>query len=120
MKTNALMDECRRRFVTPETERQVSLAVDIAERIFDILEEREMSQKDFAKLMGKTEPEVSRWLMGTHNFTIATIAKIEVALGEDLLSVYKPSVAQPIVINQTVLKNIWEEDYSKNKYSISA
>lgn len=35
MKTNALMEECYQRFVTPETERQVSLAVDIAERILD-------------------------------------------------------------------------------------
>ena len=36
-------------------------------RIYDILESKGMSQKDFARLMGKTETEVSRWLSGTHN-----------------------------------------------------
>jgi hypothetical protein len=37
--------------------------------------------------MSKRESEISKWLGGGHNFTIATIAKIEVALGEDILSV---------------------------------
>ena len=36
-------------------------------RIYDILESKGMSQKDFARLMGKTETEVSRWLSVTHN-----------------------------------------------------
>lgn len=37
--------------------------------------------------MGKTEAEVSRWLGGTHNFTLRTIAKISDALGVKLLSI---------------------------------
>ena len=36
-------------------------------------------------VMGKTETEVSRWLSGTHNFTIATIAKITKVLGEAII-----------------------------------
>ena len=35
----------------------------------------------------ETSAEISKWMSGQHNFTIATIAKIEVALGEDILSV---------------------------------
>ena len=46
-----------------------------------------MTQKDFARLMGKTETEVSRWLSGTHNMTLATLCKISIALGENLLEV---------------------------------
>ena len=46
-----------------------------------------MSQKEFARLMGKTETEVSRWLSGTHNLTMATICKISAALGEDIIKV---------------------------------
>ena len=45
------------------------------------------TQSDLAKAMNKRESEISKWLGGGHNFTIATIAKIEVALGEDILSV---------------------------------
>ena len=47
--------------------------------------ERGMSQKDFAQLMRKTETEVSRWLSGTHNLTMATICRISAALGEDII-----------------------------------
>ena len=40
-----------------------------------------------AKATGKKNTEISKWLSGQHNFTIATIARIEAALGEDILSV---------------------------------
>ena len=84
MKTNALMESIRQS-TPPEVNLQVDMAVRIANRVYDILDERNMTQKDFAKLVGKTENEVSRWLCGTHNLTLATIAKMSVALGEDLL-----------------------------------
>ena len=38
-------------------------------------------------MIGHTQAEVSRWLSGTHNFTLATLAKISVALGVNLLTV---------------------------------
>jgi len=64
---------------------QVDLQVKIANRIYELLEEKAMTQKEFAKLVGKTETEVSRWLSGTHNLTLATIAKISVALNDDII-----------------------------------
>ncbi len=73
--------------ISPETKMQMELSVAIANRIYDILEEKGMTQKDFARLMGKTETEVSRWLSGTHNMTLATLCKISIALGENILSV---------------------------------
>ena len=66
---------------------QIDLSFAIADKIAGILEERGMSQKDFARLVGKTETEVSRWLGGTHNFTLKTIAKISSVLGCNLISV---------------------------------
>jgi len=79
MKTNKLMNEIRAT-IKPETKKQLDWAVDIANRIYEILEEKNLSQKEFAILMGKTETEVSRWLSGTHNLTLATLAKISIAL----------------------------------------
>lgn len=81
------MQQCYDRFVTPEKQEFIKLNVEIANRIYDILEERGLSQRDFARMMGKTEAEVSRWLSGTHNFTMATIAAINVALNENVLVV---------------------------------
>ena len=43
-----------------------------------------MSQKDLALTVGNLQGEVSRWLSGTHNFTLPT-AKISIALNENML-----------------------------------
>lgn len=55
-------------------------------RVFELLQERNMKQRDFAKALGKTETEVSRWLSGTHNLTLATIAKMATVLGDDIIT----------------------------------
>lgn len=86
MKTNRVMDEIRST-ISPEMKLQMELSVAIANRIYEILEAKGMSQKDFATLMGKTETEVSRWLSGTHNLTTATICKISAALGQEVVKV---------------------------------
>lgn len=88
-RTNAIMDEIRAS-ITSEQKVQMELAVSIANRIYAILEQRGMTQKEFAHLMGKTETEVSRWLSGTHNLTLSTIAKITVALGETIITPVAP------------------------------
>lgn len=71
--------------IPPEIKKQVDWSMSVSDAIARTLSERGMSQKDFARLMGKTETEVSRWLGGTHNFTLSTLAKISVALGTDLV-----------------------------------
>ena len=73
---------------TPEElKTQLRFSDSIAEKLDKLLKERGMSQRDLAKNTGKTEAEVSRWLGGTHNFTLRTLAKISTALGEDLIRV---------------------------------
>ncbi|MBR1401712.1 MAG: helix-turn-helix transcriptional regulator [Prevotella sp.] len=86
MKTNKIMDEIRSS-ISPGMKKQMELSVAIANRIYYILEAKGMSQKEFARMIGKTETEVSRWLSGTHNMTIATICKISDALEEDIIRV---------------------------------
>ena len=101
MKTNRLMDEIRST-VSPEMKMQMEMSVAIANRIYEILDAKGMTQKDLARRLGKTETEVSRWLSGTHNLTLATICKISTALGEDVVKVadrpYQPICElEPIV-----------------------
>lgn len=73
--------------VRPAIRKEVSYSFDIAKRINDILERKRCSQADLARATGKKTSLVCRWLSGTHNFTIRTIAEIEAALGEDIISV---------------------------------
>ena len=63
------MDSIRK--TTPEnTNKQVDYGVAIANRVYDLLNERNMTQRDFAKALNKTETEVSRWLSGTHPLSL--------------------------------------------------
>lgn len=73
--------------VPPEIQKQVDLSFAIADKIASVLEERKMTQKQLSKLVGCTEADVCRWLGGTHNFTIRTIARISTALEVDLINV---------------------------------
>lgn len=73
---------------TPEDlKKQLGFSDAIAIKLDGMLKQRGMSQRDLAKNTGKTEAEVSRWLDGTHNFTIRTLAKISIVLGEDIIIV---------------------------------
>ena len=55
--------------------RETELAFDIVKRIYDILSRKSWTQADLARATHKTEAEVSRWLSGTYNFTIKSLAR---------------------------------------------
>ena len=87
MKTTAqLFDEC---LATDQNDVKMELDMSfaLADKIYMILREKNISQKQLAEKMGETEAEVSRWLGGTHNFTLRTIAKISDVLGVKLLTI---------------------------------
>ena len=58
----------------------------VAAKIADAMKAKNMNQKQFAKLMGRTESEISDWLSGDRNFTIDTLFDIGQALGVTFLS----------------------------------
>ena len=103
--------------VRPIIRKEVSYSFDIAKRIIDVLERKRWSQADLARATGKKTPLVSRWLSGTHNFTIRTIAEIEAALGEDLISVKKNhralSRCKPYNMDQVPSRMVSENDVNK-------
>ena len=70
-----------------ELKTQLRFSDAIAEKLDIMLQKRGMTQRDLARKTDKTEAEVSRWLSGTHNFTLKTLALISVALDEDVINV---------------------------------
>ncbi len=87
MKTTVeIFDECLAQ-VPEDVKMELDMSFALADKIDMILREKQISQKQLAKKMGKTEAEVSRWLGGTHNFTLRTIAKISQALGVKLIAI---------------------------------
>lgn len=86
MNTNELFNQSVAE-ISEEVKREMELSFAISEKIDLLLKARGLTQKQFAKMVGKTEPEVCRWLSGRHNFTIRTLAKITIALETDIVSI---------------------------------
>ena len=79
--------EARRKHVNPLIRQNVDLSFQIVDRIHEILVAKGLKQKDLALKLGKKEAEISKWMRGTHNFTIDTLVSIENALGAPILRV---------------------------------
>lgn len=77
---------------------------DLSGRIQYLLDKNGMEQKDLAKELKKNESEISKWLSGSHNFTLKTLAKIEAVLGERLLEVVDNEVTTVNRIEVILLK----------------
>lgn len=57
----------------------------IAALIEDAMIARNLNQKQFARLMGRSESEISSWLSGERNFTLDTLTDISIVLRTNLL-----------------------------------
>lgn len=68
-----------------DIQRFVEKNLDISDRVHAHLKERGWSQRDLAEALGKKEAEISKWLSGTYNLTLRDIAKMEAALGKDII-----------------------------------
>ena len=92
MKNKRLED--RRNKISTEIDVFVKQSFDIVDRIHEILVAQGIEQKDLAVLLGKSESEISKWMTGTHNFTIKTLFKIESILGEKIIESVKEKVEE--------------------------
>jgi ribosome-binding protein aMBF1 (putative translation factor) len=59
----------------------------LAARIDDALKLKGFSKKQLADLMEKRPSEITKWLSGTHNFTLETLYRIETYLGVTLFMI---------------------------------
>lgn len=69
----------------PNLDKYVDRSFEISDRINQILKDKNITQKVLSEKLNKKESEISKWLTGVHNFTIKTISKLEVALGESII-----------------------------------
>lgn len=71
--------------VTPEIRKEMDWSSEIVKRIGQILDEKGMTRRELASKIGCNETQIVRWTRGFPNYTLATLAKLSVALGEDLI-----------------------------------
>jgi transcriptional regulator with XRE-family HTH domain len=82
----------------------VDHSIAIAKAIDAILKKQNKTQSDLAILLNKKESEISKWLQGSHNFTLKTISKIEEALNAHILSISsQPEEQELITLSEFVI-----------------
>lgn len=85
MKNKKNWFESKTAAVSPEIMSEVKMSADIIARIDMLLKKKNMTQRDLARKMGKSEAVVSRWITGFPNFTLRSLSQLSEALGEPLI-----------------------------------
>lgn len=114
MKNKRLQE--RRSKISKDIDIFVKQSFDIVDRIHEILVAQGKEQKDLATLLGKSESEISKWMTGTHNFTIKTLAKIEAKLGAKIIESVKekqPEKSVIIYLSSNEFAMTFSKQYSK-------
>lgn len=73
--------------ITPEERAEARLSFQISNRLDLLMKEKGLSKKQFAESIGKRPSEITRWLSGEHNFTIATLAMLSTFFGQPIITV---------------------------------
>lgn len=84
-----------------ENRKWLDRSLDIALRVLDVLQQKDMTQTELAELMSVTRQYVSRIVRGTENLTLETIAKLEEVLGVSLIDVVDENTIEQHRIQST-------------------
>lgn len=105
--------------ISPVERLQTKTKMSLASKLYDLISEKGWGKSEFASLVGKQPSEVTKWLSGTHNFTIDTLAEIcnvlNIQIGE-LLQGEKKSAVNHITILMTVKHDEPFIEYLTPKY----
>ncbi len=73
--------------VPADIKAEIDLSFAISDKIDALMQERGLSKKQFADALGRRPSEVTKWLSGQHNFTIATLAMLSAFFGQPIVTV---------------------------------
>lgn len=66
---------------------EVDLSFEVSDRIDALMRQKGLSRKQFADALGRRPSEITKWLSGEHNFTIATLAMLSTFFGKPIITV---------------------------------
>lgn len=74
--------------ITPEEQAKTDAKMLLAAKIADAMKTKGWKNKDLLKALNKKNPsEITKWLSGTHNFTVDTLVDLENVLNAKLLNI---------------------------------
>ena len=71
--------------VSPAVKMEMDWTVAIIDRVDAIIKRDGLTQRELAKRIGCNETQITRWTKGFPNYTLSSLAKLSVALGEPLI-----------------------------------
>lgn len=95
---NQLMGE-----ITPVEKLQTNTKMTLAARLDDLITARGWGKSEFAEKVNKNPSEITKWLSGTQNFTIDTLAEIGAILNMPVSELFAPKRVHVINRMQVVI-----------------
>lgn len=81
--------------VSQDIQAEIDLSYAISNEIYNLMQERGLTKKQFADALGKKPSEVTKWLSGQHNFTVRTLAMLSNFFGHPLIQICPPKYTVP-------------------------
>lgn len=82
--------------ITPVEKKQIANKMSLALRLEDLITSRGWGKSEFAERVNKNPSEITKWLSGTHNFTIDILSEIALALSIPITELFSPKQIQVI------------------------
>ena len=86
MKQNELFHK-QLKEVSPVVKQEMDWSRAIVDKIDAVLKRDGITQRELAARLGCNETQITRWTRGFPNFTLSSIAKLSLALGEPLITI---------------------------------
>jgi len=93
----------------------------ITDKVNAILKERNIKKREFALMLDKKPSEVTKWLSGTHNLTLKSIVKMEMALEVDLINIEPVTEFKYVYLGSIKGSGLKEaiSDYEDSNYNLA-
>jgi ribosome-binding protein aMBF1 (putative translation factor) len=91
--------------ISPEEQRLTNRKMLLAVQIDEAMKSKGIKKGQLAKMLGKQPSEITKWLSGTHNFTIETLWEIGDALNIELINIQNDQPGPVIYLAQPSLSN---------------
>ncbi|MFL0143072.1 helix-turn-helix domain-containing protein [Tenacibaculum maritimum] len=116
---NNILDNWLEANQNTEIDRFIERNLAITEKVSTVLKERGIKKKEFAKMLGKSPSEVSKWLSGLHNLTLKSITKMEEALDINLINIEPIKEIEYVYLGSILGGDLKEaiNDYEETNYS---
>lgn len=104
----------------PAQTNRTELRMMLAAKIYEAMQQKGISKKQFAQMLGQQPSVITKWLSGTHNFTADTLADIQRVLEISLFNFDEQPKHEKIAIAfELVRKPESAEEFEIENLSVS-